>query len=207
MIRITILMLISINLYSQDILVVISHDGDFKILERDYCKDNKCVNDSYTKEIGYELADRLKCNLIYNYFHRSTVDMNRSPKLAYDSKIGEIFYNEFHNRIKSYISNSDSLIILDIHGHIGSEIMLGFDGTEPLYKLGDELMSEGYYTIPNSNNTTRPKFGGGYITETYNTHPGVKVIQIELPKYIRFNKIKRNKFIEEFSKIISKYGT
>ena len=130
-----------------NIVITVGHDGDLKHLPSRECGENaNCQNDSYTKEIGNFLRKELKAYYIYNNVHRSRVDCNRVPDIAYDNAEAAVVYHNYHELIEETLTRLEynKIIYLDIHGYVSSknEIWIGWDG-EIDYVLCDFMEEEG----------------------------------------------------------------
>lgn len=231
-------LLFSTGLFSQikttignfPIIVTSGHGGKIKdnYIQRD-CISQNCISDLYTNEVVDQIIKEFsKYNktpyTVKNYLHRSVLDVNRNPEIAFNDLDAKKIYYSYHSFIDRYICDnaySDSLIILlDIHGHSGNEILFGYNIPETVInsdtlnrvtysgfnnlnldilklsdavnQIGNVFSYYGFKTWPNSfKNSPERYFNGGYTIERYKDYPNTITIQIELPKNIRKNQQKK----------------
>ena len=163
--------------------------------------------------------------VVFANFGRAFIDANRSVECAFEDQDARPFYDEYHNSIRSFVSeiradNGGLGLLFDIHGttlvtgdpadlYLGTlngESISSLLNRDPLAmsrsrSLAGSLRHQGYVVSAKTPETIR----GGFTLETYgsSTPDGLDAIQIETESTVRTDEGRRNVYIEDLAFAIS----
>lgn len=166
--------------------------------------------DEHTAQITKSLARKIldSTNLspyvvIANY-HRRYIDYNRPPRCAFSEPAASIFYDEYHNRVASYVTqilnkNGNRGFLFDIHGTVrksadvyvgtqkGKTLVSGLNGVDLFAEHGlCKMLTKKCKVIPANDITENlGSLNGGFTVRHYSSKMKINCIQIEISKTIR----------------------
>jgi N-formylglutamate amidohydrolase len=169
------------------------------------------ARDTGAGEIASKVADLLEKSLggsphvVIAKFSRQYIDANRPPQDAYEWKAAKVVYDRYHDSLAAakneVVVKWGRGLLIDIHGQAADRDAI-FRGTNNgktcshmLDRFGKSALSgsksvlgvmesKGYKVLPQAGTDDKenPRFGGGYIVQTYGSSQGgtVDAIQLEL---------------------------
>lgn len=169
------------------------------------------ARDTGAGEVASKLADLLEKSLggsphvVIARFSRQYIDANRPPQDAYEWNAAKVVYDRYHDSLaaakKEVMEKWGRGLLIDIHGQAADRDAI-FRGTNNgktcshmLDRFGKSALSgsksvlgvmeaKGYKVLPQGGTEDKenPRFGGGYIVQTYGSSQGgtVDAIQLEL---------------------------
>lgn len=167
------------------------------------------VLDTNTDELALKAAAELERKLgaspyvVVAQFARKSADANRPADGAYESELAKPEYDAYHAALASACAEVRKKwgrgLLLDIHGQAAEvdTIFRGTAGGKSLTALAERygkpaltgpssltglLEKSGYHVDPGTEGaqTENPRFGGGYIVQTYGSHRGTAIDAMQL---------------------------
>ena len=215
------------------IIITAPHGGSGSVPGVKVREKGKILKDEYTLELAEALANHLhkllgaRPYIVVARFSRKYIDANRKETTAYSGKEAKPYYDEYHRRIREYVSEirqkyPGGAILIDIHGQ-SSDNSAVYRGTrngstvDSLFNrygcnslTGEQsvsgvLATGGYRIIPANSSPDclheEAKYVGGYTVATYgsNNSDGIDAIQLEVGRDLR----KSPAFAEDLAKALS----
>lgn len=185
-------------------------------------------DDLYTQELAQEVASALHAQvgqipwLVLGQLRRRYIDFNRPSELAYGDAVAAPAWQAYHGAIaqalQAVTAHERRALLLDIHGH-------GRQGSPPPLYLGTQngrtwqtlvgqcglvctwgpqglhaqLQARGYAVpqqVPSSLN-------GGYTVRHYSQLPGVSAIQVEVPRPLRSDRMRRQQLAQDLARALT----